>query len=356
MAPKISIVIPVYNSAKYLRECLDSICNQSFEDWEIIAIDDGSRDESAAILDEYAGHDKRIRVIHKPNGGVSAARNDGLSAATGEYVLFVDSDDWLENDALEVAVGASENGKADVVVTDHFVWNEAFAGKVDVVEPVKRFFAQEFITDSRDVINRIQATVLYRGYSPYLSATCGYMFSALWTKLIRRSLLVENGILFNTKLKLYEDGLVALQVFQQAKVVAYRQVPTYHYRVLNNSLCHINEDGLVSDCANILAEVKNFIDVVGASHLHDAYLARALFLTKKIAFRSFFCSGAKGSFLSRYKAFKKILLTEPYGLAVKMARSLKLCGNEKSYGKLMGRGMFFATALMYEIRSKIKTL
>ncbi|MCQ2104267.1 MAG: glycosyltransferase [Fibrobacter sp.] len=354
MAPRVSIVIPVYNSAKYLRECLDSICNQSFKDWEIVAVDDGSPDESPAILDEYAARDSRIRVIHKPNGGVSAARNDGLAAAIGEYVLFVDSDDWLEADALRNMFEASESGKADVVITDHFVWKESFAGKTDVVEPVCNFFAQGFLTDSRDVIGRIQSTVLYRGYSPYPSATCGYMFSALWTKLIRRSILTDHEIRFNGLLKLYEDGLVALQVFQQAKVVAYRPVPTYHYRILNNSLCHINEDRLVSDSANILAEVKNFIDVSGAAHLQDAYLARALFLTKKMALRSFFCRGSKGSFLSRYKAFKDVLAAEPYCAAVASAGKLKLCGNERSYGKLVGRGLYFAVALMYELRSKIK--
>ncbi len=354
MIPKISVVIPVYNSAKYLRDCLDSLTGQSFADFEVVAVDDGSHDSSGKILDEYADKDDRFHVIHKPNGGVSAARNDGLSAAIGEYVLFVDSDDWLETETLRNMFEASENGKADVVITDHFVWKESFAGKADAVEPVCSFFAQDFITDSRDVIEQIQSTVLYRGYSPYPSTTCGYMFSALWTKLIRRSIFTNNEIRFNGKLKLYEDGLVALQVFQRAKIVAYRSVPTYHYRILNNSLCHVNEDRLVNDSANILAEVKNFIDGAGAVHLQDAYLARALFLTKKMALRSFFCTESQGSFLIRYKAFKNVFAAEPYCAAVAKANKLKLCGNEKSYGKLVGRGLHFVVALMYELRSKVK--
>ena len=81
MTPKVSIVIPVYNSAKYLRECIDSVLAQFFSDWEVVAVDDGSSDDSPAILDEYAAKDSRIKVIHKANGGVSAARNDGLAAA-----------------------------------------------------------------------------------------------------------------------------------------------------------------------------------------------------------------------------------------------------------------------------------
>ena len=99
--PAISVVIPVYNSQKYLRECIDSVLAQSFADFEVVAVDDGSSDESPAILDEYAAKDSRVKVVHKANGGVSAARNDGFDVVSGDYVLFVDSDDYLAADALD---------------------------------------------------------------------------------------------------------------------------------------------------------------------------------------------------------------------------------------------------------------
>lgn len=349
MFPKISIVVPVYNSARYLRECLDSICSQTFNDWEIVAIDDGGSDESPAILDKYACRDERIRVIHKQNGGVSEARNDGLAAAKGDYVLFVDSDDWIDKGSLQVYWDEACRSGADVVITDHWTWKENGS------EIEHRFFARDFVTSEKLGIQDMQRMVLYRGYSPYPSSSCSYMFSALWSKLIRRQLLVENGIQFSKALKLYEDGLFALQVFQFSKTVCYKQVPTYHYRVLNNSLCHINEQRLVTDSSNILKEVKAFLDRNDAAiALDGAFLARALFLTKKMALRSFFCKGAHGSFYRRYKAFKEILLTEPYCTAVKNVKTLKLCGNEKSYGKLMGLGLFFVTALMYEMRARIR--
>ena len=98
--PQISIIVPVYNSEKYLGVCIDSILSQSFRDFELILVDDGSKDSSAQICDEYASQDKRVRVIHKVNGGVSAARNDGLDIAKGEYVTFIDSDDWVEREFL----------------------------------------------------------------------------------------------------------------------------------------------------------------------------------------------------------------------------------------------------------------
>lgn len=349
MTPKISIVIPVYNSAKYLRECLDSIVSQSFSDWEVVAVDDGSSDESPAILDDYAARDVRFKVIHKVNGGVSAARNDGLDVASGEYVLFVDSDDWLSDNALQVLYEATSDCTVDVAIADHWLWKENGS------ESLHHFFAKEFSTDSADVIRDVQRMVLYKGYSPYPSPNCSYMFSALWTKLIRRTLLVDNGIRFSGSLKLYEDGLVALQVFQHAKSACYRRVPVYHYRVLNNSLCHINEQKLVADCANIVFEVDGFIQASGCEDsLREAFLARVLFLTKKMALRSFFCRGAQGAFFSRYKTFKSIFMAEPYRSAVKSAAKLKLCGNEKSYAKLTGRGLFLLTALLYELRARIR--
>ena len=96
-----SIIIPVYNVEPYLRECLDSVLQQTFSDWEVVCIDDGSTDGSAGILQEYASRDNRIKVISQPNGGLSAARNTGLDNAIGDYILFLDSDDWIEQNTLE---------------------------------------------------------------------------------------------------------------------------------------------------------------------------------------------------------------------------------------------------------------
>ena len=97
-----SIIIPVYNVENYLRDCLDSMLNQSFADWEAICVNDGSTDGSSTILDDLASKDSRVTVISQPNGGLSAARNTGLKAAQGDFVLFLDSDDWLEPDALKI--------------------------------------------------------------------------------------------------------------------------------------------------------------------------------------------------------------------------------------------------------------
>lgn len=115
---KVSVIVPVYNTEKYIRECMDSIINQTLKDIEIICVDDGSPDNSGKILDEYAQKDNRIHVIHQKNAGVSAARNRGIAEAKGEYIKFVDSDDFISNETCQICYDKSKEYDADIVVHD----------------------------------------------------------------------------------------------------------------------------------------------------------------------------------------------------------------------------------------------
>lgn len=117
----ISVVVPVYNVAKYLRRCIDSVIAQTYTDWEIVCINDGSTDNSLAVLTEYATRDGRIRIINKANAGVSAARNDGVAAARGEYILFLDADDFIHPQTLEITHHIAAQTNADIVSFRHDV-------------------------------------------------------------------------------------------------------------------------------------------------------------------------------------------------------------------------------------------
>ncbi|MCM3724913.1 glycosyltransferase [Neobacillus cucumis] len=119
MFPKVSLVIPVYNVEKYLHRCVDSILNQTFQDFEIILINDGSQDKSGEICDEYAKKDKRIKVLHKKNARVSAARNDGLKMAKGKYIGFIDSDDWIEPEMYQEMYNKANELNLDIVMCDY---------------------------------------------------------------------------------------------------------------------------------------------------------------------------------------------------------------------------------------------
>lgn len=123
MSPKISVIIPVYNTESTLHKCVDSILNQSYEDWELLLIDDGSKDHSAFICDEYAQQDKRIKVFHKENGGVSSARNIGIDNAEGKWITFIDSDDWVERNYLS---NLYQNDENDIVASYYVAegWKE----------------------------------------------------------------------------------------------------------------------------------------------------------------------------------------------------------------------------------------
>lgn len=124
MNPEISIIVPVYNVEKYLKRCIDSILNQSFENFELILVDDGSTDNSGKIVDEYKSIDKRIRVIHKKNGGQGSARNRGLDIAKGNYIGFVDSDDWIHRDMYKCMYKFITEDNTDIVQVDHDIVKE----------------------------------------------------------------------------------------------------------------------------------------------------------------------------------------------------------------------------------------
>ena len=338
--PAVSVVIPVYNSAKYLRECLDSVVAQTFSDWEVVAVDDGSSDNSPAILDEYAAKDSRIKVIHKANGGVSAARNDGLAAASGEYVLFADSDDLLLANALDVLYKKISDEKADIVFGDHL----SFQGN-DGPEKDRRyiFFNEPFVTSDRETIVRIQQTVLYRGFSPYYSERSGYLLATPWAKLFRRQLLVDHGISFPLSISLFEDGIFVLRALQCSSRVCYVQEPICRYRVLSTSLCHAHEMSPIDVYRAISKEVLLFIETNGVDQLTNAYQSRFLYYAKKQAGQLF--SGSL-SFWAKYRN-RKLLLKDPfYKPFVAKVPSMRLVGTEKVFGFLAYRRLYLLLAII----------
>ena len=130
MGEKISVIVPIYNVEQYLRRCIDSIINQTYKNLEIILVDDGSPDNCGQICDDYAKKDTRIKVIHKKNGGLSDARNVGLEVCTGDYISFVDSDDWIELNTYEIMMKSMNEYNADMVVSNiNYVYKDKVESK-----------------------------------------------------------------------------------------------------------------------------------------------------------------------------------------------------------------------------------
>ena len=126
--PQISVIVPIYNTEKYIHKCINSILGQSFRDIEIILVNDGSEDNCGQIVNEYQKADARIKVIHKENGGLWSARNAGLDIATGKYISFIDSDDWVKREMLEEMYNKAEEHQADLVVCNY---NKVYADRTE---------------------------------------------------------------------------------------------------------------------------------------------------------------------------------------------------------------------------------
>lgn len=211
--PLISVIIPIYNVEAYLDKCVVSLIQQTYSHLEIILVDDGSPDSCPQICDDWAKKDSRIKVIHKQNGGLSDARNAGISVATGEWIVFIDSDDWIENDALEKMFQRSQTDQSDVVSCG-VKWvkeDDTLINEVTV--------SQEEVLDTKSAMREIIVD--------------GKLKQHVWNKLYMRSLVAD--IPFE-KGKYHEDVFWSYQVFGRAKKVSLMMESFYHYIQRSNSI------------------------------------------------------------------------------------------------------------------------
>lgn len=211
-----SILIPVYNVEKYLRECLDSLLHQSFLDWEAICVNDGSSDGSAAILEDYASKDSRISVISQANGGLPVARNTGLDVAKGDYILFLDSDDWLEPDALKIL---SENLQEEDLL--------CFNGR--------RFFEESGQFEDADQLRPESYETGWDYYSRNALCHRNFAFVCVVLRCYRRAYLLNNGLRFKPGIY-HEDNLFTPLACYFAKAVKVIPDILYDYRVRESSI------------------------------------------------------------------------------------------------------------------------
>lgn len=208
---KISIVIPVYNAEKYLDVCLSSILDQDMHSYEVILVDDGSTDSSPMICDRYSGTDARFRTIHKVNGGVSSARNAGISLSQGEYVMFVDADDALSHDALSL-LSALTVEKPDIVIGGFNIYQ----GEIPYRTVIP--YDSEFYPSA--------------GLSEFFDATMhrlGELFRGPWAKLYRSSVIKKHSLRFNENLSYAEDKLFVYQFMNKISSAAAVDAPVYEY-------------------------------------------------------------------------------------------------------------------------------
>ncbi len=222
--PQISVIVPIYKVEPYLHWCLDSIVHQTYQNLEILLIDDGSPDGCGAICDEYAKKDARIRVTHKKNGGLSAAWNDGLRMAAGEWVAFVDSDDWLDLDFFEKMI-FDQDKHADVVLSAGYYWE-------DGSDTIRWIYLKPFEYREKEK-DLLKMNLLMRPKNPQTKGTLGYV----WGKLFRRDFILSNGISFDPQIRagLMVDSIFNWDVFEKSSLILGSLYCGYHYRITQTS-------------------------------------------------------------------------------------------------------------------------
>ena len=214
----ITIIVPVYNVEKYLRKCIDSILCQTYENLQIIFVDDGSTDGSATICDDYAAKDNRIEVIHKANGGLSSARNAGLDIARGDYISFVDSDDYVANDMIEIAYNAITDKNADLCIFG-IKWIYENGNNYDKVLPSP--ISNETLTKNKAFDKLCSSNYFY-----YVTAV-----NKLYKKSIFSSLRFPVG-------RLHEDEFAVHYIFNACEKIVSVKKELYFYVQRENSIMH----------------------------------------------------------------------------------------------------------------------
>lgn len=263
--PKVSVIVPVYNAKKYLHECVDSILAQTLRDIEVILVDDGSTDTSPTICDEYAARDMRVTVIHKPNGRASSARNAGIRAATGDYIAFVDSDDWISPEMYETMLTAG----ADVCLCDYV----RFRGKQEFP------FSQQCIREGYYSKEQIREEV----YPHLVMDGIEYPVTiSNWALLIRRCVISDNHLSYREDIHISEDAPFGSEVLYCADSFVYlkgRQL--YHYRMTEGSASKTYQSWWWDSSLKINEETENFFskctdyDFTQQIKSNMFYLARA---------------------------------------------------------------------------------
>ncbi len=220
----ISLVVPVYNAKSYLASCLDSIVHQTYQNFELILVDDGSTDGSGDQCDGYAAKDERIHVIHTPNCGPGAARNTGIEASKGDFILFVDADDLLERDALNALLEGYRGSGADIVVSDFIKMHDNETQE----SGHQRVFSESMLLTSSDIVTYVRS---------YLSKPNRFsLFIYCWGRLFKASIIRDNHILFDPELKTFEDIAFNISCLRFIDKVYFHNVPLYKYRQPPNYL------------------------------------------------------------------------------------------------------------------------
>lgn len=259
----ISVVVPVFNAAKYLNKCVDSLCNQTYLNIEIVLVDDGSTDESPKLCDEYSSKDARIKVVHKPNGGLVSAWKAGVDSASGEYVSFVDSDDWVDANMLEEMFEVSSKGKKSEIISSDYIIERinSFKNEDENAEYMQEYVYQTLPPGEYDkgvIEKKIIPNLLGNEKRLITISRCMKLFS---TELIRNNMKYPDE-----SIGMAEDMTITIPaIFDADRIVVMDHKAYYHYLFVNESMVHKYDKKAYSSIEKTVNAIKKVIDDRGAN-------------------------------------------------------------------------------------------
>lgn len=322
---KVSIIIPVYKVEEFLENCVNSLIKQSLTDIEIVLVDDGSPDNCPSICDEFAKKDSRIKVIHKKNEGVSAARNDGLKIATGEYIIFCDSDDWMEVHGLEELYKKATQEEADIVIGDVYLSKERENKYV-------KFYKDEFTTNDKDFIQELIKCDIYRTYCPNPAESgVAFGYGGPWNKLVKKRLIQDNNISFDIRLRgIFDDILYTAHILANANKISYIQKPVYFYRVNDNSITHSYKPDVMEINKAIFKSWQEFFDEQENGEIYRKAFYACVIRRLEEAMKLYFLNDSnKKENKTLKRELKKLVSQEPYNIAIKNVDRSKLSKKQR---------------------------
>ena len=284
--PLVSIIVPVYNVQNSVARCLESICAQTWKNIEIILVNDGSRDGSFSVCEQFREKDPRIVLVDKSNSGVSDTRNCGMTLASGKYVQFVDSDDYIEPDFTERLVTAAETNNADLVIAPYWM--------VIPANSCKAGQALENLQENLGIEEKRPDDVREYGFLPegiydrdtfalrLMEKPASFFYSVLWNKLYRRDILVDNHLQFTSEVRWAEDLVFNLEYILYANVFVSISKAGYHYVQNPQSICHtqINLSTIMQNRLQMIDYYKDLYTKLGLyeevqTQLHASLLGLA---------------------------------------------------------------------------------
>ena len=338
--PEISVIVPVYRAEAFLRKCTDSIVNQTFFDWELLLIEDGSPDQSGALCDKIAEEDARIRVFHKPNGGVSSARNLGLEQAQGTYIAFADSDDWLPPTALEDLHTALKEAGADSAGGAHY--RAEPDGQLDVepgAMPAGVYGPAE-----------IRTGILDRLMGERMGQPGAVLNGFIWRFLFSASIIQTHHLTFSGAY--LEDELFLLEYFYQAKSLAMIDTPVYYYLQNPASVTRQYLPDYMKTFTAFMKAKEALAERTGLGENQPLWRENSNWSGLLIAIGNEFAASNPASWAEKRKAVRALCARPEMVQAIQSIRPQGLGRNKQMVADLVRKRQFWLLSLLYRLKNR----